>query len=284
MMKKITFFSIILLLSRIYGFAQCVFNPTISPSNIILCPNSTDTIRTQVYDSYQWYLNGTRINGATSQYLVVDGNYSGSTVSVEVTLNGCTEMSPTILVDGWLFLLPTVMSTGNYNFDGSEFLVCTGDTIHFELLMPYNTNIQWTKNGVNITGATSNLLSLTSSVITATSDYNVCGSPDICPNFVQCLGVILPVRFINCAVGLTQNSQDNKVNIYPNPSTDIITINSNSILGETSYCIIDQLGNIVVSDKITNGLNIFSIKHLSSGTYILKLLGPTTNILKFIKE
>lgn len=76
----------------------CSHTNTIYP-NLILCPNATGTIWTQLADSYQWldYL-GSPIVGATNQSLeVLSGSYS-----VISTINGCAERSPEMLVDSWV--------------------------------------------------------------------------------------------------------------------------------------------------------------------------------------
>ncbi|UPT69867.1 MAG: PKD domain-containing protein [Flavobacterium sp. JAD_PAG50586_2] len=77
----------------------CAHQNTILPDDLILCPSTTDTIWTQAADSYQWldYL-GNPIAGATNQSLEV---YSGY-YSVITSINGCTERSPDVLVDGWM--------------------------------------------------------------------------------------------------------------------------------------------------------------------------------------
>src|SRR5690606_8282712 len=98
--------------------AQCPFTATVTPNNLILWPSTQDTLWTQVYDSYQWYKAGQPIAGATNQYLVVDHFMdAGSEFSVEVTANSCTEMSDTVLVDGWAFLPPVVMHEGAFHTD-----------------------------------------------------------------------------------------------------------------------------------------------------------------------
>ncbi|MBN8642925.1 MAG: T9SS type A sorting domain-containing protein [Flavobacteriales bacterium] len=77
----------------------CSHTNTVFPNNLILCPNETATIETQLADSYQWLdYFGSPIAGATNQSLVV----SSGEYSVQTTINGCTERSPQVLVDGWL--------------------------------------------------------------------------------------------------------------------------------------------------------------------------------------
>jgi len=173
--------------------AQCAHDPTITPSNLILCPNESDTLWTQAYDSYQWYRGGNPIPGATNQYLVVSyANDAGYNFTVEATLNSCTEMSPQVLVDGWAFLGPVVMTAGDPGtVDGNGVQHnCPGDTVILVFMQPYDINIQWYDNGSPIAGANDDTL-----IVTQGGDFTVCGSPSICPNYNACLGVTVSIQF-----------------------------------------------------------------------------------------
>lgn len=173
--------------------AQCAFDPTIAPTGLILCPNESDTLWTQPYDSYQWYRGNTPIPGATNQYLVVDYmNDAGYNFRVEATFNSCTEVSPPVLVDGWAFLPPTVMHAGDPGIidQWGMHYNCPGDTVLLILLQPYTQSIQWTDNGVPIPGATDDTL-----VVTQPGHYCVSGAPAICPAFQQQLGVTISLYF-----------------------------------------------------------------------------------------
>lgn len=79
--------------------AFCSHSNTVFPDNLLLCPNETATIWTQPADAYQWLdYFGNPIIGETNQSLqVLSGSYS-----VLTTINGCTEMSPQVLVDGYV--------------------------------------------------------------------------------------------------------------------------------------------------------------------------------------
>lgn len=197
--------------------AQCAHNPTVTPNNLIFCPSgSSDTLWTQSYQAYQWYKDGVLQAGDTLRYRRVTSLDAGSMFSVDATLNGCTERSPQVMVDGWVFLPPVVAT------DGLRFPLCIGDTLWLRLLPPYGINIQWTNGGVPIPGATDDTL-----IVTTDGDYSVSGAPEICPNFIQQLGVILSYRFVPCGASSDPWKADSEENLssyrltfgaFPNPS------------------------------------------------------------------
>lgn len=187
------FVTLFLNLPVITGLAQCTFTPTISPNSVILCPGSSEVLTTEVYDSYQWYKDGSPITGATQQtHSVSYFDDGGASFSVEATLDGCTEMSASVLVDGWVFLLPFAITDGDppYAITENGAFYCTGDTAFLILGMPYDTDIQWTNNGAPMIGETNDTL-----VVTESGNYSVSGAPSLCPNFVQQLGVTVPMSF-----------------------------------------------------------------------------------------
>lgn len=147
---------------------------------------------TQVYDTYQWYRDGVAIDGATDPTLTVeafaDGGYS---FTVEATLDGCTEMSPSVLVDGWVFIPPFVIHGGAealYTDGNGVPHHCAGDSVW--LVFSFETNVQWTDQGTDISGATNDsLLVLTSGL------YSASGAPSVCPNYIMPLGLDVELVF-----------------------------------------------------------------------------------------
>ncbi len=188
--------AVVLLSFALFAFspakAQCVITPVITPASPILCPDSFDTLRTvQTYQTYQWYKNNVAISGATNSSLPVSYmNDAGNNFSVFVTQDTCSGMSAQALVDGWVFILPTVQSSGNTS-------LCVGDSEYLILLPPYDVNIQWTNNGNPIPGATDDTL-----IVTQTGNYSVSGAPSLCPLFQQQLGVTISLTFSSPPVPL----------------------------------------------------------------------------------
>lgn len=174
------------------AFAQCPFDPTIIPADVILCPEESAVLSTQEYDTYQWYRDGQVIDGAIGQTHTVqafeDGGYS---FTVEVTLDGCTEMSPAVLVNGWVFLLPYVIHGGAeplYTDGNGVPHHCAGDSVW--LVFSWDTNVQWTDQGTDIPNATNDSL-----LVLNTGSYSASGAPEVCPNFTLPLGLDVELVF-----------------------------------------------------------------------------------------
>ncbi|MBL7952502.1 MAG: T9SS type A sorting domain-containing protein [Flavobacteriales bacterium] len=170
------------------AIAQCPFTPTITPDGIILCPGETVQLSTEAYDSYQWYVDGTEVEEATAQNFIAQ---SYAEVTVEATLDGCTEMSAPVIVDGWVFLLPFVAHAGAEPLfvDGNGVPHhCSGDTVL--LIFSYSENVQWTDGGVDIPNATNDTL-----MVMTSGAYSATGAPQTCPNYIQPLGLDVNLVF-----------------------------------------------------------------------------------------
>lgn len=183
-------------------------NPTIINGDLLLCPNTGETLITQQYETYQWYKNGAPIPNATGQ--TYDVNYyedAGSTFSVFVTQGTQSAMSPEVLVDGYVFLPLVVMSYGDgywvtYNGDEGYFHMCSYHELTFEIMMPYTVNLQWYKNGAPIDGANDAVYT-----VNGTGVYFATGSPAICPNVVE-YSYLLDVTVYNPEKPVISQSSD----------------------------------------------------------------------------
>lgn len=181
-----------LLVARYFG-GSCDLDPAIAPAELVLCPGASDTLGTSALGQYQWYANGQAIDGATEPLLPVDGDDAGTWFTVAVTDYGCAATSDSVLVDGYLFLLPYIINEGdapNLIGDSGEQVYCQGDDPVLSLGAPYDTNVQWSNNGEPIPGAND-----PSYAVTGPGSYTVEGAPAACPDFIQSPGVEVVMEF-----------------------------------------------------------------------------------------
>lgn len=181
--------------------AQCDIIPTIEGENV-LCPNGSSVLSTQEFLTYQWYSRAwgedtpKPIENATGQQLDIDETMVLEYISVEVTYDTCTMISDEVLIDQWLFLLPVISHNGDYAYiDAGLTYICPDHVFSFELLLPYNTNISWYKDGELIPGEQSTTLKVTES-----GYYTVSGAPDICPDYIVPLGLEVGVIVLETKV------------------------------------------------------------------------------------
>jgi len=186
--------------------AQCNLSPTIVPKTLIFCPNTTDTLVTkEPYDTYQWYRNGSPIPGATNRYLILHQQQDeGYFYKVAVTKGNCKDTSKHVLADGYAFLPPDLIETGDIGvFDPrlDALVECPQDTLILTLGLTYSENIQWYDNYKPIPGANQQ-----SYYVTKTGSYTACGSPEVCPNYKVCETLPLNAAFENPVATITENN------------------------------------------------------------------------------
>lgn len=152
------FVPLLVLFSATTAQGQCNFDPVIAvdppDSDFVFCPGTTVVLSTESYDSYQWYYNftdsntgGTLIEGAIDQQFALDVSFWGfAYFYVEATKDGCTEASPTQLIDSWVFLNPVIQSDGQSDF-------CEGDSTEILAPSPGIFKYRWYRDGEQIPGA-----------------------------------------------------------------------------------------------------------------------------------
>lgn len=265
--------------------AQCAHNPTVT-GNLLLCPESTSLLSTQQYDSYQWYKRpfsggaSEPIPGATGQTWEADAyEDTPSYISVETTLNGCTEKSPEVLVDGLAFLPVVVSSSGDFEVSPEgELVICSGDTIWMEVLLPYTINFQWYDGGVPIAGANDDTL-----VVTAPGNFRVSASPEACPGWTSFLGLEIPVIWGSspgCLTSVKDPRQDLKVEILPNPAVDKIQVTV-ADFAPVSLLLFDVQGKIVRERTFAEQTTL-DVADLPAGVYVLQLTSENGSAVKRI--
>lgn len=206
-LPRICCIAFVLLCSKAY--TQCDFKPVIVPRHLILCPDEQDTLfTTENYDSYQWYKENQAIEGATLPYLLVN-QYDDAAYNfyVVATLNGCSAKSKKVLVDGYAFVSPYTITSGDAGiFDPNTGLItnCVGDKVVLAIGNPYSTNVQWYNNFEPIDGATSQEFIPT----LEQGSYTVCGSPAVCPDYVGCNFISVDIAFRTPETPVVTQSND----------------------------------------------------------------------------
>jgi hypothetical protein len=270
-----------------YISAQCDHTPTVeTEGDFILCPTEVIQIFTQEYDSYQWFkksFSGTEweiIPGETSQFLdVVQGVDDLFYFNVATTLNSCSETSSEVLIDSWVFAPMVVESSGNYIFEDNFFNVCLGNSITFTIGMPYDTNIQWYKDGAPIAGENGPSITLTN--LEESGVYFVEGAPAECPEYIVNPGVELPVLISDCNLNTIDISYNSKINLYPNPIYDKLVIHN-----KADKSLIIELYNVngksILKKFINKGLSELDFSRLAKGMYFAKFNTMGTEFTKII--
>ena len=141
--------------------------PTITPlSSIVICAGGNVVLRSSAVSGNQWYKDGVLISGATAQDYPAT---QAGIYSVKVTINGCSSnMSNGINVYvNSVPPVPTITAGGPTSF-------CTGSVV---LSSSAATGNQWYKDGVSISGATTqNYTATQSATYTVKVTINGCAS------------------------------------------------------------------------------------------------------------
>lgn len=247
----------------------CNHTPTIYTSHPWLC--EYDTLWTQTADSYQWFAYGVPLP-ETNQYLPDYARYSISGFSVISTLNGCSELSE-------VFAENAVWS--GYYFDalGDP---CIGDTVAFAVLhingfLSGLENILWYKNDTLLTFMTNE-----DTLFISTSGKYECKV--INPNSNCHLDTTYYLLEYDCGiVGIEEREYQLFWNIFPNPSSETITIKFKKYSVQDEIQIYSAIGRLTKVIDVS-GTRTFSIADLQSGLYIIRLKNSKQNPLKFIKQ
>lgn len=261
----------------------------------MLCPGMesvAELIDGTVYDSYQWYakLDGetefTAIEGATEAEFIYDANtYALAEIKVIVTLDGETYESNILFIDvhAWLPIFTSSDTSGeNVEIDpeNGNIILCEGTSFINEVGEPYDTNIQWYKDGQPIDGATS-----TSYTITEAGSYYVAGAPSYCPfNVTNTSSTPIVVTVIDCTAGIG-DSQNNAFRLYPNPAQDILNIAFGNGNTTGSYIIYDVAGKVILNGSLSGNENSINVAGFAQGSYIIKVAGEKGTASRlFIKQ
>lgn len=218
--------------------------------NDTVCSNDTITLEVTGGDSWQWYLDGSAISGATDSIYqpLVEGDYN----AIVSNTYGCTVNSGII---GTTFLpappYPNFFPSGN--------MLVTSITGYI---------IQWYLDGNPISGANGQTVD-----VTQTGYYSLeFTSANGCSNMSS--------PFYAVAQSIAEYSHE-KLSIFPNPVVD--ELNINPAPANAAWVISDVTGRVVLSGRVEG--SILNTSVLESGVYLLRILTAETEYsARFVKE
>lgn len=80
-----------------------------------------------------------------------------------------------------------------------------------------------------------------------------------------------PVNEVCLPLGLTENSKENEMALYPNPASSQVTIHYEST-GLKTVSVIDLSGRTIISQEINENAYTLSVRDLHKGTYFVRIL------------
>lgn len=206
-------------------------NPTVSAANGTICAGNSFTLNASGASSYTWSSGSIVSPASTSVYTVngANGNCFAAPVQVTVVVNQ----------------LPTVTITGTNT-------ACLNQNV--TLNANGASSYTWSNGGNNSAANTVSSSVVSSSVMSVTgSDNNGCTNT-----------ASLSIQFVDCTVGIFENSSRPVFKVYPNPSAGAFNV--------------DYIGNIEVFDgsgKMVMSRNVDGVVEidLPTGLYIIRFDG-----------
>lgn len=216
----------------------CDHDPVVT-GELLICPNGEITLSTAQADAYQWLVNGDAVAGGNESSLVVSSVQAGNAISVAVTLNGCTEVSPEVTPLIYFFAPVSLVANGNPE------AVCAGDSIEL-ILDGEGASIIWLKDGIEQSG-----LQGSSVFVDQAGNYSATVTNSFCPDLSQTTNEI-PVTIISNPTPEI-SIQGSSIVCSTEASSYIWTLNGSVVAGLNSSTILGQPGIWTVTAIYSNG-------------------------------
>lgn len=243
--------------------------------NYTVCPNTTFSLSPNANAShYNWVYNGTALtntsNISVSSNTLTINQISSTNTGTYTLYYGNTYMS---LSADYIIYTKTVSVC---SASASSNSICLGQSI--DLIGCNGTNsYNWTgSNGYTFNNFYAIDYPSTTTTYTFTENDGDC-------DFEL---AVVTVSVNNCSVGINDLKEGTKWQLYPNPATDFISINLDiKPINGTKVCIINALGEVVLSEIVKTQNTTLYINDLIDGVYFIKLESNKGIITKkFIKQ
>ena len=210
--------------------------------------------------TFNWTVtNGVISSGqGTNSIVVLWGNEGVGTVSVvETNSEGCTGQPAVIEVN--------VSCTSNISqiSGNGQPIILQSQT--YTVNGPVDSQYQWTvTNGVIASGQGTNSVN----VIWAAEGEGILTVVETTATGCESPAVTFTA---NAVITNISELSKNHIILYPNPSSDLITIECDAMLVGEAYQIFDALGQLQQEGRLTNQKNTITLNTLAAGNYFLKV-------------
>ncbi len=221
----------------------CDHDPIVN-GDLLICPNGETTLSTAQADAYQWFVNGIAVAGGNESTFVVSSIEAGSNISVGVTLNGCTEVSPEVTPLIYFFAPVSLFANGNPE------AVCAGDSIEL-VLDAIGASVSWLQNGIEQTDLQGNTV-----FVNTSGNYSATVVNAFCPLLSQTTNEILVTTVSNPIPEISL--QGSSIVCSTAAASYEWSLNGNLVPGLNSATILAQPGIWTVTATYSNGCSASS--------------------------
>jgi hypothetical protein len=231
-------------------------NPTITVNSGAICSGSSFTMTPSGASTYTFSGGNAVVSPTATTSYTVDGTDA----------NGCTNVSSAISS-------VTVNSLPTVNASTSSSVICTLPTQQTATLSATGAITYTWSNSTN-GSSTAVSPSVTTTYTVTGTDANGCENMAV---ITQSVGT--------CAGIANVNGNNAAISVYPNPNNGLFILEVRDMGLSTQFVVVNVLGEVVLSEPVTQEKTQINIADLKSGIYFVEVYqNNTRQVIKLIKE